>query len=315
MATERPHQDGEPAVPGEAIDEPRRRGRHRRQLAIAVLIVLVVVLTGCGDDDDTTTSAPATTAAPTTTSGTPATTTAPATEREVRAYFLRDEAVGPVARPVVGDAVAAGALDGLLDGPTAEEQEIGLSTAIPQGTELLGVAIDDRVATVDLSTEFDSGGGSLSMMARVAQVVFTVTQFPTVDAVDFEIEGEPVTALGGEGLLVDEPQTRADWEELAPAILVDSPLPFAEVTSPLEITGSANTFEAAFVVNVTDGEGLIVYDEPAMATSGTGTRGTFDVTATFDVPRPGVGALIVFEESAQDGSPINLVELPLQISA
>jgi hypothetical protein len=152
------------------------------------------------------------------------------------------------------------------------------------------------------------------MMGRVAQVVFTLTQFPTVDAVSFELDGEPVTALGGEGLLLEEPQTRADWEDLTPAILVESPLPFAEVTSPLRIQGTANTFEAQFRVNVVDGDGLIVYDEPAMATSGTGTRGTFDITATFEVPREGIGAVIVWEESAKDGSQINLVEVPISVS-
>ena len=285
--------------------------RHRHQrVALALVLAIVVALTACGDDGEDTSSS--TTAAVATTTTVTATTTAP--ETEVRAYFLRDEKVGPVARTAVGEGVAAAALEGLLSGPTAEEAEIGFSSAVPDGTELLGVTVEDQIATVDLSQEFGSGGGSLSMMARVAQVVFTVTQFPSVDAVEFEIEGAPVTALGGEGLLIGEPQTRADWEEMAPAILVESPLPFAEVTSPLQITGSANTFEATFIVNVTDGEGLIVYDEPATATSGSGTRGTFDLTATFEVPRPGVGALIVFEESAQDGSQINLVEIPLEIS-
>jgi len=285
--------------------------RHRHQrVALALVLAIVVALTACGDDGEDTSSS--TTAAVATTTTVTATTTAP--ETEVRAYFLRDEKVGPVARTAVGEGVAAAALEGLLSGPTAAEAGIGFSSAVPDGTELLGVTVEDQIATVDLSREFGSGGGSLSMMARVAQVVFTVTQFPSVDAVEFEIEGAPVTALGGEGLLIGEPQTRADWEEMAPAILVESPLPFAEVTSPLQITGSANTFEATFIVNVTDGEGLIVYDEPATATSGTGTRGTFDLTATFEVPRPGVGALIVFEESAEDGSQINLVEIPLVIS-
>jgi hypothetical protein len=69
-----------------------------------------------------------------------------------------------------------------------------------------------------------------------------------------------------------------------------------------------------FQLNVTDGDGLIVYDQPQMATSGTGTRGTFDVTATFEVPRAGAGEVIVFESSAKDGSPINVVEIPVQIS-
>jgi hypothetical protein len=67
------------------------------------------------------------------------------------------------------------------------------------------------------------------------------------------------------------------------------------------------------VVNVVDGEGLIVYDEPAMATSGTGTRGTFDITASFEVPRSGMGAVIVFEESAEDGRQINVVEVPVEL--
>ena len=288
--------------------------RHRHQrVALALVLAIVFALTACGDDGEDPSSSTTTAAVATTTTVT-ATTTAPDTESEVRAYFLRDEKVGPVARTAVGEGVAAAALEGLLSGPTAEEAGIGFSSAVPDGTELLGVTVEDQIATVDLSQEFGSGGGSLSMMARVAQVVFTVTQFPTVDAVEFEIEGAPVTALGGEGLLIGEPQTRADWEGMAPAILVESPLPFAEVTSPLQITGSANTFEATFIVNVTDGEGLIVYDEPATATSGSGTRGTFDLTATFEVPRPGVGALIVFERSAQDGSQINLVEIPLDIS-
>lgn len=288
---------------------------HRHRAGVVLLaIALLAFLAGCGGEGDETAST-STTVTPTTTTSGSTTSTPPVDQTEVRSYFLRDEKVGPVAREATDGAVAAGAIEGLLAGPTEDEQQLGLSSAIPAGTELLGVVIEDGIATVDLSDEFGSGGGSASMMGRVAQVVFTLTQFPTVDSVLFELEGEPVTALGGEGLLLEEPQTRADWEDLAPAILVEAPLPFAVVTSPLRITGTANTFEAVFRVNVTDGEGLIVYDEPAMATSGTGTRGTFDITATFEVPRPGVGAVIVFEESARDGSQTHIVEVPIRVSA
>lgn len=288
---------------------------HRNRAgAVLLTSALLAFMAGCGDDGDE--AAATTTVAPTTTTTERSTTTeAPAEQTEVRAYFLREQKVGPVARGATDGAVAAGAIEGLLTGPTQDEQQLGFSSAIPAGTDLLGVEVDDGIATVDLSDEFGSGGGSASMMSRVAQVVFTLTQFATVDSVLFKLEGEPISALGGEGLLLEEPQTRADWEDLAPAILVEAPLPFAEVTSPLRIAGTANTFEAVFRVNVTDGEGLIVYDEPAMATSGTGTRGTFDITATFEVPRPGVGAVIVFEESARDGSQINILEVPIRVSA
>lgn len=290
------------------------RTRFGRIAGAVAAGLLLVVVPACGDDDDTSSTTTADETTSTTSSTTSTTTEEPAEVVEVRAYFLRDGFVGPVAREATDEAVAAAAMEGLLEGPTADEEQVGFSTTIPDGTELLGVTITDRVATVDLSDEFGSGGGSASMMGRVAQVVFTLTQFPTVDAVAFEVEGEAVTALGGEGLLLEEPQTRADWEDLTPSILVESPLPFAEVTSPLRITGTANTFEAMFQINVTDGEGLIVYDQPAMATSGTGTRGTFDVSVAFEVPRPGVGAVIVFESSARDGSPIHLVEVPVSVS-
>ena len=58
---------------------------------------------------------------------------------------------------------------------TATVPAIGMVNGIPDGTEVLGVDISDGVATVDLSEEFASGGGSLSMQLRVAQVVFTST--------------------------------------------------------------------------------------------------------------------------------------------
>jgi len=283
------------------------RIRHTRALALLGASALLLTFTGCGDDDDSGSS-------DSTTSSTTTTVEEPAEEGTVSAYFLRDEVVGPVARDATGVAVAEAAMEGLLNGPSADEAELGFATTIPVGTELLAVSIEDGLATVDLSDEFTSGGGSASMTGRVAQVVFTLTQFDSVDAVSFEVEGDPLTELGGEGVLLDAPQTRADWEPLSPAILVESPLPFAEVTSPLRLSGTANTFEAMFHVTITDGEGLVVYDEPAQATSGTGTRGTFDVTATFEVPRDGMGSVVVFEESAEDGARTNLVEIPIQVS-
>jgi hypothetical protein len=52
--------------------------------------------------------------------------------------------------------------------------------------------IDDGLATIDLSREFEAGGGSLSMFGRLAQLVYTVTQFPTVDEVALMLDGQRV---------------------------------------------------------------------------------------------------------------------------
>ncbi len=114
-------------------------------------------------------------------------------------------------------AVATAAVNALLAGPTRVEQATGTTTAIPLGTRLLGISIHTGVATVDLTSDYESGGGSLSMQMRLAQVVFTLTQFPTIKAVRFELDGRPVNVFSGEGIVLDHPVGRADYKDLAPS--------------------------------------------------------------------------------------------------
>ena len=110
------------------------------------------------------------------------------------------------------------AITELLDGPTAAELETWpvLGTQIPDGTSLLSVTLLDGVAWVDLSREFESGGGSWSVTARVAQIVYTLTQFEVVQGVRFSIEGEHVRVFTGEGLILDRPQTAEDYYDSVP---------------------------------------------------------------------------------------------------
>lgn len=243
----------------------------------------------------------------------------PAPAATVNVYLIRDERVGVGGRTVEASddtqALLLAAMSELVEGPTPEETEFGLTTTIPEGTRVNGVEVADGFATVDLSREFESGGGSLSMLLRVAQVVCTATQFEGIDAVAFQLDGEPVEAIGGEGVIVDPPLTRTDVEEQLPAILVESPYPGQEVTSPLEVRGSSNVFEATHQLQLTDADGLIIHDEFVTATSGTGTRGTWSQTVEFGpLKRDGLGAVIVFEYSAEDGSRINIVEIPVRVT-
>ena len=50
------------------------------------------------------------------------------------------------------------------------------------------------------------------------------------------------------------------------------------MSSPLRVTGTANTFEATFNYELNDTDGKVVDKNFVTATSGTGTRGTFDFT-------------------------------------
>src|SRR6266480_4656581 len=50
------------------------------------------------------------------------------------------------------------------------------------GTRLVAIAIADGVANVDLTGDFQAGAGSRDLELRLAQVVYTATQFPSVKA-------------------------------------------------------------------------------------------------------------------------------------
>ena len=279
---------------------PRMR-RSRRTWPVVLLALALLLAAGCdGGDDGGSTTQP----------GTTTDETSPET-MSVAAYLLRDGKVSPVSRSVASSsAVARAALEALLDGPTTEERAAGLASAIPEGTRLLDVSIADDVATVDLSGSFDDGGGSASMLGRVAQVVATLTRFPNVERVAFRLEGDPVEAIGGEGVLVDPPVGRLDVEEQTPQILVESPLPGATVSSPIRLRGTANVFEATVSLELRDAADEEILETFTTATSGTGTRGTF--AAELEVPEGTEAVTIVaFEASAEDGRPLHVVRVPV----
>lgn len=233
----------------------------------------------------------------------------------VLVYLVRGEELAVASREIYGSPeVAAGSLNELLTGITPYEQDLGFGTEIPADTRLKDIALqDDGTVIVDLSSDFEPGGGSFSMQMRLAQIVFTVTQFDTIDRVQLQVDGQDVEAIGGEGVMVDEPLTRDDFEDLSPAILLESPTPGKEVSSPIRLQGTSNTFEATMQIEIIDSAGEVIYRDFATATSGTGTRGTFDVTVDVDIQTEGFGTIVMFEESAQDGSRINVIEIPVDL--
>ena len=230
----------------------------------------------------------------------------------VRAYFWLGGDPGTaglvaVLRTVPGTkAVASAAMNALLAGPTSAEGSREITTAVPDGSQLLGLTIKDGVATVDLSSEFESGGGSASVLTRLGQVVYTLTQFPSVKSVLFQIEGKTVTVFGSEGVTLDGPVGRADYVQLLPAIWVDRPAYGAAIGNPAHVTGSADVFEATFRISILDGSGKVIADQQVMATCGSGCRGTFDTTIAYNITKAQYGTLHVYEPSAKDGSPVNV---------
>jgi immunoglobulin-like protein involved in spore germination/sporulation and spore germination protein len=261
-----------------------------RFLAFAASVAALAFAVSCGGEDESSPEARST--IPPTVEATPPTATVPAQAPAIlKVYFLRDGKVAVSSRSVVaGPAVARAALNELFEGPNPPERARGLSSAIPGGTTIVSLDVDRGTAAVELSSELD--------VEATAQVVYTLTQFGTVERVSIGAE-----VMG-----------RSELEDLTPAILVESPLPGADVSSPLRIEGTANTFEATFHVEVVDARGRVLGEHVITATSGSGQRGTFSANVTF-AALPGPATLVAYELSAEDGSRLHEVVVPLQITS
>ena len=252
------------------------------------------------------------------------TTTSPAASSAAFSiYLVQGEKVAPVARADESDAQAtttaraAAAVTALLKGPTDIEttapEDVRLTTAIPADTKLLGLTIAGDTATVDLTSTFGSGGGSLSMFLRIGQVVYTVTQFEGVTKVLFHMDGKPVEALGGEGVILSAPVTRADSEAVTPAILVESPASGGSLTNPATVSGTANVFEATLFVEVRSADATVLAKQMVTASSGSGTRGTFSVELPYPITA-GPGTVVAYTLSAKDGSQTDTVVVPVTLA-
>jgi germination protein M len=196
----------------------------------------------------------------------------------LRLYFLAPDGKLAAASRDVEHTQTPGAatLRELTDAPS------GTTTEVPSDLQL---TIDDGRANVT--------GAKLDPPA-LAQVVYSLTTFPTVQSVNGK--------------------TRADVETFVPTILIEQPAPDETVTSPLHVTGNANTFEATFDYRLEDADGTSLAKDFVTATSGSGTRGTFDFTIPFSVDAPQDGALRVFELSAEDGSVVHERVIPLGLA-
>ena len=260
-----------------------------RSLAASLAAALALLAVGCGgaeDESGGSTPPPPPPPPPTTTETEPI-----VGATDVGVYFVRDGKLAFAQRSVgVTPLIPNATLEELLAGPSADEREAGLTSDIPPNTTIVSLDVKDDQAVVALSNPLDRLGS--------LQVVHTLAQLETVERVQ----------------LGQEEFTSADTEEALPAILVESPDLGETVTSPLTIRGTANTFEATFMVELrADRQGKPLYSNFVTATSGNGTRGTFEHRLDFFVDRERPGKLVVYERSAEDNSIVNEVEIPVTI--
>ena len=94
--------------------------------------------------------------------------------------------------------------------------------------------------------------------------------------------------------------------------ILDAPDPFTEVTSPVTVSGQVNAFESVYQVSIFDADGAALVETFGTAQQpDIGVIGPFSSDVAFDVSEPTAACLWVFEESARDGSSINVGQVPL----
>ncbi len=347
MAPEAPPFPEEAMVQLKPSTAPARPSRRRSPLvwvAAAAVVALVIVgvpliLFGPGDDPGPTTIPPATATTvpdvtPTTVPDDVTPTTQPPVGDETVVFFsvylfsddmttrVGDPALVPVLRSAsidsgtelelltasLGEAVAS-----LLSEPT----QTGYSSSFPalEPDASISVSLSGSVATLELPIEFEAGGGTSSMIGRLAQLVFTATQFPDIDSVILTRNSVPIEVFSGEGIVLDGPQTRADYLGTDQLIYVDTPAIGSVVGSPFTISGHANTFEATVEWELTRLDGTPITGGFTTATCGNGCWGDFSIDVEYVLEEDTEGFVNVFETSAEDGRRQHVLRYPVTLTA
>jgi spore germination protein GerM len=136
--------------------------------------------------------------------------------RRATLYFVFHDGTSGELRRVVRpiyytDSPLTDTLKALLEGPSASELNQNLLSLVPQKSEIRSVAVKDGVAFIDMTEAFRFNSfGYEGAVLQLKQLIYTATEFPTVDQVQFLIEGVKQQYLNPEGLYIGKPLGRED---------------------------------------------------------------------------------------------------------
>jgi hypothetical protein len=131
---------------------------------------------------------------------------------ETFVYLVKDEAVVPVTRRV-DDEGASSVMSALLEGPNAEEQALGLRSALVSPDIVTTVERSGSAVRVDLAPAFTEIPAPEQRLA-LAQMTYTLTGLPGVASVVYTLDGEETSVPRADGTASDGPVTRDDYEPL-----------------------------------------------------------------------------------------------------
>ncbi|MBQ0038830.1 MAG: GerMN domain-containing protein [Treponema sp.] len=141
---------------------------------------------------------------------------APATKTmKIKLFFMTINSNGSVARKEVtremkkSDSPLVDSINAIISGPTGAEEKTGCRTLISSGTRLIGASVKNGTATLNFSGQFEFNEyGIEGLRGQLQQIVYTATAFPTVESVQFLVDGEKKEYLGQEGVWIGTPLGR-----------------------------------------------------------------------------------------------------------
>ncbi len=209
------------------------------------------------------------------------------------AYLVREEKVIPHTEEVVNAAVEI-----LIN----DEKSI-----FPPGTKVLDINIENGIATVNFSREVLSNAnvGSTGEALGIQSVVNTLTEFPNIEKVAFQVEGSsegPARDWWGHIGLYDQPFSRDLSKVYEPAIWITHPSRNQVVGVPLLVKGSARVQEGHVKIRLLDSSGNVLAEGTVTASAAAPERGSFETSLKFDPPSEGKGTLEAFWVDPRDGS-------------
>lgn len=100
----------------------------------------------------------------------------------------------------------------LVSAPSKWEKSKGFTSEIPAGTKVLSIRESAGNILIDLSSDFETGGGAESTYMRVRQIIKTANS-NTSSPVYLYINGRQANVIGGEGIMVKQPLNERSLDE------------------------------------------------------------------------------------------------------
>lgn len=181
-------------------------------------------------------------------------------------YFVRGGSLGVSDRSQPTRSARSTAIHDLFAGPSAVETAAGLTTQIPPGSLVEGLAEVNGVSYLDVNANFllDSTSRSAAVL-RLAQVVYTLTSSPPVTSVQFLLHGQPPTSFAGIDL--SKPVTRSDLTEAIGPLLLQRPAVGDTITDPLYVAGMSE-MTGSFEVQLLNPAGNLLASSEQTTTTG-----------------------------------------------